>query len=323
MGGAPGGDEVRLRRQDEAEAARIAAALAAFEALASPLPGIARADARDCLVEQIVESQRRVRYVKQLLVSDLSRERMNSGDHFDPLKASVLHHRAGRTEEAFWLVFLYVHFGRHPRAGWRYVRDVYGALGATPVWTWERVSSGVAAFREWLDRNYDALTAAPRPRGFGNHRKYESLSGSSSTGTGAVVESYVQWVGEAGSHAARFEAARRTAEGNPNNAFDSLYRSLSTVDRFGRTARFDYLTMAGRLDLAEIRPGRAYLVGSTGPLKGARLLFRSSAGEQLSAAGLDKRVIELDAQVQVGFDVLEDALCNWQKSPTNFKPFRG
>jgi Alpha-glutamyl/putrescinyl thymine pyrophosphorylase clade 3 len=27
--------------------------------------------------------------------------------------------------------------------------------------------------------------------------------------------------------------------------------------------------------------------------------------------------------LDVTFDVLEDALCNWQKSPARFKPFRG
>jgi hypothetical protein len=77
--------------------------------------------------------------------------------------------------------------------------------------------------------------------------------------------------------------------------------------------------MIGKLGLANIEPPSTYVQGSTGPVKGARLLF----GVRSSAKQLDSWLIELDAQLHVGMQVLEDALCNWQKSPTKFKPFRG
>jgi hypothetical protein len=87
---------------------------------------------------------------------------------------------------------------------------------------------------------------------------------------------------------------------------------------FGRLARFDYLTMVGKLELAPIRPGSAYIKGSTGPLLGAKLLFGDG-----SATNLDKWVVQLDRKLQVGMQVLEDSLCNWQKSPDQFKSFQG
>jgi hypothetical protein len=59
--------------------------------------------------------------------------------------------------------------------------------------------------------------------------------------------------------------------------------------------------------------------GSTGPVQGARLLF----GNHENPVNLDRWLVELDAELQVGMQVLEDALCNWQKSPERFKPFRG
>ena len=40
-------------------------------------------------------------------------------------------------------------------------------------------------------------------------------------------------------------------------------------------------------------------------------------------AALEAALTPLRAELNVGFDVLEDALCNWQKSPDEFKPFRG
>ena len=116
------------------------------------------------------------------------------------------------------------------------------------------------------------------------------------------------------------QRATLEAGGDPLGAFDRLYRSMAaSVLRFGRLARFDYLTMLSKLGLAQVEPGSTYMDGSTGPLRGARLLF----GGNYSAPSLDEWLAELDREFQVGMQVLEDALCNWQKSPTVLKSFRG
>jgi hypothetical protein len=94
---------------------------------------------------------------------------------------------------------------------------------------------------------------------------------------------------------------------------------MHVVASFGRLARFDYLAMVGKLGLAQIEPGSTYLQGSNGPLEGARLLF----GKAASAADLDAWLLELESELHVGMQVIEDALCNWQKSPAEFIPFRG
>ena len=110
----------------------------------------------------------------------------------------------------------------------------------------------------------------------------------------------------------------------PGRRLSKGYFPRSRVStRFGRTAKFDYLAMISRLGLYDIRPGRAFLAGSTGPLKGARLLFDSPGAEPSKSGALETKVIELQSYLQVGFDTIEDALCNWQKSPATFRPFRG
>ena len=98
---------------------------------------------------------------------------------------------------------------------------------------------------------------------------------------------------------------------------------MAQVQSFGRTARFDYLTMVGKLGLAAIEPGIPYLVSATGPLKGARLLFGGSPTATLSAKDLDKSVADLGGALGFGMQAAEDALCNWQKSPGKFIAFRG
>jgi hypothetical protein len=251
---------------------------------------------------------------------ELSDRRAEPNDElFDPLKASILHQRKGNIEEAFWLVFLFVHFGKHTRAGWRYAREVYGRLGDGGRWDWSNTSADPYGFRAWLHARQDDLKREGVPHGFGNHRKYESLDAYSPRGTGAVVESYVNWVNPPRTHHQLMEQAYSQADGDPRKAFDDLYQSMQNVARFGRMARFDYLTMVGKLALAPIEPASTYMRGSTGPVKGARLLF----GAHESVARLDRWLVELDAQLNVGMQVLEDALCNWQKSPERFKPFRG
>jgi hypothetical protein len=268
----------------------------------------------------MLESVHRVEYVSVIRKRDVSDRRAEPNDElFDPLKAAILHRRLGNIDEAFWMVFLFVHFGRHARAGWRYAREVYGRLGATEPWDWATISTDSSGFRSWLQSQQGELKRAGIPRGFGNHRKYQSLDAQSETGTGAAVVSYVNWVAPPRTHEEMVEGAFVRSEGDPRKAFDLLYQSMKAVASFGRTARFDYLTMVGKLGLAPIQPGLAYLLGSTGPLQGARLLFGNSA----SVTVLDRRLAELDSRLDVGMQVLEDALCNWAKSPDQFVPFRG
>lgn len=309
-----------MRQRDRVLRAQLESSLLSIDREKRPLPAIRDSAQRQALLEQLIDSIRRVNFVKVLCGRNLSNRRADPNDElFDPLKAAILRKREGNVEEAFWLVFLFVHFGKHPRAGWRYAREVYGRFGGPGRWDWASTSADPSAFRAWLHAHQDDLKREGLPRGFGNHRKRESLDAYSPNGTGVAVESYVRWVNPPRTHQELMEQAFLQADKDPLMAFDHLYHSMEAVVRFGRLARFDYLTMVGKLDLAAIVPGSTFLQGSTGPLRGARLLF----GADESAVTLDRWLVELDSQLDVGVQVLEDALCNWQKSPTKFKPFRG
>jgi hypothetical protein len=295
-------------------------ALARYEAAHGALPGIVGSNRRTAFIEQLVASRRRTLYFEDIrhrasgpLVADPSH------DAFDPLRAAVLHKRVGNRDEAFWLVFLFIHFGKSGQSAWHLIADVYSQLDSGSRWSWDAVASNVDGFRQWLEENAKKIKDGPPSRKFGNHRKYESLDAWSDAGTGAVVASYVDWVGE-GDHDARIAKATAVAATGAER-FEALYASIGTVHRFGRTAAFDYCATLEKLGVVPFKPSSACLSGSTGPLKGARLLF-AQRGPSLSAADLEAMLIPLRAELDVGFDVLEDALCNWQKSPAKFKPFR-
>ena len=307
-----------MRDPERQLAARLSTGLATFASSVEALPGVASSGSADTFVRQIVESDRRNRYISYLLRAELSESRCDpASDRFDPLKAAVIQMRHGNTDEAFWMIFLFVHFGRHPKGHWRYPAEVYGGDGSGDHWNWQRVANDVGAFREWMDHNAERIRLGPPRSGFGNHRKYESLRLTSQT-----VSTYVAWVGDSHHHLNRIEEVVATRFPGIDR-FEALYRSLSTVSRFGRTARFDYLRMIGRLGLIDIHPERAFISDSTGPRRGAHLLFDPPASEPSTPRSLEDKVTILQTHLQVDFDVLEDALCNWQKSPSEFKPFRG
>jgi hypothetical protein len=310
------GDPVRRRG--------LAEELLSFARERRPLPGVGSSVALDVFAGQLVESTHRVRYPSVIQTRDLSPRRSDPEDAmFDPLLAAELARRAGDAEEACWLVFLFVHFGKHLAGGWRYARQVYSGMTRGKRWDWPAVSQDPEGFRVWLRRCGDTIKSDPRAGGFGSHRKYQSLDADSNTGTGAAVATYVGWVTSAVTHRGLLGAAVSVAGRDGQMAFDNLYRSMSVVASFGRTARFDYLCMIGKLGLAPIAPGSPYLKGATGPLAGARLLFGGTPSARIQAETADAWVVELGAALGLGMQVMEDALCNWKKSPTAFRAFRG
>jgi Alpha-glutamyl/putrescinyl thymine pyrophosphorylase clade 3 len=304
-----------MRPRDRLEAQRLRDALDAFERGGSPLPGAVTAPSRAALIEQILESERRDRYVRQLGSRQMSVYRGDpDSDLFDPLRAAALRRRAGDREEAIWLVFLFIHFGHSSRGGWTYAREVCKGAGPSDRWDWAHVRADPDGFENWVLREASRIR---RTGGrFGNHRKYERFED-----TGAVVKSYVDWVGGP-SQGLRLDDFVRAAGGDPRAGFSAAYDSLVAVQRFGRTARFDFLATLGRLQLASIIPAHSYIETATGPARGAALLFRGAADRLNQRGELAAQARTLGDVLGVGPDVIEDALCNWQKSPERFTPFR-
>jgi hypothetical protein len=309
-----------LRPSDTSRADALNAKLVTFDAEVEKLLGIESDVPRAVLVEQIIESLRRIEFVHFVRDSKINPHRADPSSHlFDPIRAAAYKIRKGELDEAFWLVFLSTHFGKHVKYGWGLTRAVYGGSNGEN-WTWRRVSGNIDAFRNWLFKNEASLGAR---YAFSNHRKYQSLSAFSSVGTGAVIASYVKWVSPPRSHMQMIHDLHTKVGQNPREVFDALYKSMNAVMGFGRLGKFDFLTMLGKLGVAPIEPGSAYLVGATGPLQGARLLFTNSTETPLRPRELDARLVRLDSHLHVGMQVLEDSLCNWQKSPMKFISFRG
>ncbi|ABE32718.1 hypothetical protein DR64_2385 [Paraburkholderia xenovorans LB400] len=284
------------------------------------LAGIPSAAEREALVAQMVDSVARIEFVKRIAERPISPKRLDPKEvkMFDPLRAAIQHMRDGNVDEAFWLVFLFVHCGKHATKGYGLLRMVYGAFQDKFVWTWQRFNQN-PNFSVWLGQHIDAIKQQRREFPFGNHRKYESLDQ-----LDAVLTSYVDWIASNNSHEQFIAAAKAQVGDDPKVLFDHLYKSMDAVQRFGRTAKFDFLTMVGKIGLVDIEPPSAYMVHATGPVRGARLLFTGTVdNNSISKRKLDELSFDLDNTLGVGMQVIEDSLCNWQKKPAEYLQFRG
>ena len=188
-------------------------------------------------------------------------------------------------------------------------------MDAGTVWTWAQVSNDTGGFRTWFKQNADLLVGLP----FGNHRKYESLRVDASPNLADVVEGYVQWVGPNKGFGMLLKQA---GERGPFEAFDALYQDMR-VPRFGRTARFDFLTMVSKVGIADIEPPHAYLNGATGPRRGAKLLLANNPTAAIRTPLLSQAIVQVGDALALSMQVMEDSLCNWQKSQYAYVPFRG
>lgn len=309
---------------DRARADLLVREIASFETEGFPLPGLSGPGRAQAFVGQVIDSLRRVEFAHHIRDARHDPRRMDpASDLFDPLRAAVLRHRRGESDEAWWLVFLATHFGKHAVDGWKLARDIYGKLGQPGLWDWAAVSGEADGFRLWLAANEATLSSENVSRRFSNHRKYESLKAASAAGTASVFASYVAWIAPPRTADQMVRQLHRTVGQDPEAVFEALYVSMDSVRRFGRLGKFDFLTMLGKLGIAPVEPGSAFLKGATGPVGGARLLLGGRTNAPMSARSLDAKLSELGRRLGLGMQVLEDSLCNWQKSPDAYRQFRG
>jgi Alpha-glutamyl/putrescinyl thymine pyrophosphorylase clade 3 len=308
-----------LRKLDQLRADDLSQRLAAFSKDIMLLKGISDDSARACLVRQMIDSLHRIEFVKRLGDRQISQHRLDPASLlFDPIKAAFLHTLNGNCDEAAWLVFLATHFGFNTKHKWELTRRVYGALQMAPIWTWPRTSSNLGEFKVWFIENSAGLSDV----GFGNHRKYESTKVGAENNLFSTVSSYVAWVGPNRGHAMLFQDVAANYGSDSKSLFDGLYSEMKVV-QFGRTAKFDYLTMLGKIGVVGVEPPFPYLSGATGPVRGVSLLLTGDAEAKIKTPELTDLVVNLGASLGVGMQVMEDSLCNWQKSPLRYQGFRG
>ncbi len=299
--------------------------LASFSYKNRPALGVKDPLMRETLARQIIDSLRRTDFIRTVSNMPMSARRCEPGSHlFDPLKASIHYRNNGFFDEAHWIAFLGTHFGKHESQGWRLAAKIYGGLQGQPYWTWQRASQNPDGLTHWLHAHKNYLLDPQNNLKFSNHRKYESLNTNSRNHTGEVAASYIRWVLNYGDHRALLNNIQANVGQNPNDIFDFFYSEMTKkVVRFGRLGAFDHVCMIGKLGLAPVEPASAYIGPATGPRRGANLFLFNNANANTPARELEVALQRFGQHMGVGMQEVEDSLCNWQKSPSLYKFFRG
>ncbi|ASP32238.1 hypothetical protein [Labrenzia sp. VG12] len=307
------------RIKDKSLHERLSLDIDSFDRNVTKLRAVNDKKIKDVLVLQLIDSIRRLEYLRLISIRGRSSELYTPGSgSFEPFSGAAAFQKAGRIDDAYWLVYLATHFGKHKDDGWNLTEDFYGQLGLGGVWDWATASEDPQAIGNWLEQVYPAIVREGRSRRFGNHRKFETLK-PGPKGTGHAVATYIRWIMQYGSHAALISHAQRTAGQNPEEVFAFLYKELDNVAKLGRLGKFDLLCNLSNLQIAPIFPDRGYIGESTGPKLGAKLLF----GERIDNKRLESECSKLAKHLRVSPQVIEDALCNWQKSKSRYELFRG
>lgn len=302
-------------------ATALSQAIDDFERDNGVLLGLNTAQRRATWIAQIVSSLRRIDYVRGLLKRPIEPSRCNPHDiMFDPIKAAAYLGRRGQRDEAIWMTFVATHFGKHISDGWKLASKVIGSFDHGQVWTAAQYGSNPAQFEQMLQTNRSALEDMALSGRFSNHRQYQSKKPEIIS---AVFRTFHNWLYQLGGFDNLLHSIHVAHGQEPTGAFDVLYRSFDAVFGFGRLGKFDFLTMVAKLELAPIEAGSTYMVGATGPLSGAKLLFHNDTKYKITAATIGPQVDSLDDYLKVGKQVIEDSLCNWQKFPDHYVFFRG
>ncbi|MDR0236519.1 hypothetical protein [Acinetobacter sp.] len=268
------------------------------------LPGVQSPIQIDVLARQLVDSVNRVDYFRILEQRSISLSRADPHNElFDPIRA-ILYLKSNDYDEACWLAFLLVFTGENYHSKWKFTKLLYGNLKKNPKITWANINTNATLIASWVN-NYKNSNEKIK---FGNHRKYISVDHICD-----AFQTYMDWVNANGGHSNLFRSDSLSAE----DLFSKLYKAIP-IFSFGRLAKFDYLSMLYKTGLADIKANNCYIAGSTGPIKGARLLFGAKSGKELDATA-----ISLADFLGIGYQEMEDALCNWQKQPNKYEYYTG
>ncbi|WP_046139245.1 alpha-glutamyl/putrescinyl thymine pyrophosphorylase clade 3 protein [Devosia epidermidihirudinis] len=299
----------------------LMAGLAAFEAQHGALPGIVQLSARDTFVQQMISSLRRIEYIRNMQARAIDPGRIDPNSSlFDPLKGAALLGQNGDLDEAVWMTFVATHFGKHVEDAWKLASNVMGSFGSGPTWNFAEYARQPAAFDAMLQA-HQADLADPKISGrFSNHRQYQSKKPDK---IGLVFSTFYDWLIADGDFNTKIRNIHLKVGQQPTVVFPALYRSMAPVYGFGRLGNFDFLTMVGKLQLAPIDADSVHMSGATGPFSGAKLLVQAPGAAAMSRKQIEAVVDRLDDTLHVGKQVLEDSLCNWQKSPNHYVYFSG
>jgi hypothetical protein len=211
-------------------------------------------------------------------------------------------------QERVWVVYLATYFGKSKNSGW----DLFKRASFKPdqsIIKFEQIKDDIDSYFKYLS-SIDFFQGCT----FSNHRKYTAKELNGSKGLFRSIDYFVK----------NIQIYCPEVEMD----FHDMFLLSIKIPNFGRLAGFDFTSSLAKLDLNVKEPTSMYADHSTGPLQALGLLlkltgnntaivYQRELGSDLMSWFLTNSTIFMVGQV------LEDAICNWQKNTTRYIRYVG
>jgi|GEM_PF-4226380 len=207
-----------------------------------------------------------------------------------------------------WVLYVATYFGKNNKSKWDlFNRATFDKNGS--IILFEEIEKDLESYFKYLLKSdfFDGCD-------YSNHRKFTAKR---LTGPKGVFQSMEYFVRNINQYSV-----------DDKIDFHSMYKLGQKIPSFGRLAAFDFTSSLVKCGLNVEEPISMYAEHSTGPLNAIGLLLMLSNKDSSSMSKIDlcsnlmKWFLEHTNIFMVG-QVLEDAICNWQKNTSVYRRYTG
>jgi len=207
-----------------------------------------------------------------------------------------------------WVLYVATYFGKSNKSKWElFNRATFDNSGS--IMLFENIQKDLDKYFIHLS-SFDFFDGCA----YSNHRKFTAKR---LTGEKGVIESMKYFVKNIDQYSVKNKMD-----------FHSIYELSQKIPNFGRLAAFDFSSSLVKCGLNIEEPQSMYAEHSTGPLDAIGLLLRLTNNDSSSkskiklSSDLMKWFIE-NTRIFMTGQVLEDAICNWQKNTSSYVRYSG
>jgi len=211
-------------------------------------------------------------------------------------------------QDKVWYIYLATYFGKSNKSKWElFNRATFHRDGS--IIKFNQIQADLDKYFKYLV-SFDFFLNC----NYSNHRKFTAKT---LTGGNGVFKSMEYFVKNVGLYTPQYEID-----------FHDMYLLSQKIPSFGRLAGFDFTSSLTKCGLNVKEPTSIYANHSTGPLEALELLLKLTNND-VSKASQKKLGIDLmdwflkNSKIYMTAQVLEDAICNWQKDTVKYIRYTG
>lgn len=211
-------------------------------------------------------------------------------------------------EERIWIIYLATYFGKSNKSKWTLFERAAFDRNRTLI-SFHSIISDLDKYFKYL-ASFDFFGQCQ----FSNHRKFTAKRLYGDNGFFQSVNFFVDNI--------------KMYLPNEKISFDKMYKLSRNIPNFGRLAGFDFTSSLVKCGFNVEEPKSMYAENSTGPLQGLKLILgmTNSNTSREAQIKLSKELVDWfieNSEIFMVGQVLEDAICNWQKDTRKYTKYSG